>query len=183
MKAIRCLVSPAENGYRGVMKALRTVIPASLLAFGCHMAAYADQASKTAKIEEMLALTHADRVVDQMTAQMRPMMAQQLRKLDLPDDARPAIEEMQKKMVDLMSRTLSWQKMKPVYIKIYDETFTEDELAGAVAFYKTPAGQALIDKMPTLMGKTMSVVQDLMGDIIPEITKMTEDIANKYKKP
>jgi len=163
-----------------MMKALLISTCLSLVTFP--LLARADEASKLTKIEEMLVLTHADQVVQQVTAQMQPMMAQQMKQLNLPEDARPAVEEMQKKMMDWVSTKLSWEKMKPVYIKLYDETLTEEEVNGAVAFYKTPAGQALLNKMPLLMQKTMVVMQDMLGEMIPEFAKMGEELAKKYKQ-
>jgi len=40
-------------------------------------------------------------------------------------------------------------------VKAYAETFTEAEIAGAVEFYKSPAGQAILDKITQLLQKTM----------------------------
>ncbi|HEV2687663.1 MAG TPA: DUF2059 domain-containing protein [Bryobacteraceae bacterium] len=164
------------------MKSLLFLLYVGLLALVWPALVYADEASKAAKIEEMLALTHADRIVGQMTAQMQPMIAAQIQKMDLPNDARPAVEEMQKKMIEWMSSKLSWEKMKPIYVKIYAETLTEEEIASAVEYYKTPAGQAILNKMPILIQKSMSVMQEMMGDMIPELTKISEDLAKKYKK-
>jgi len=163
------------------MKAYRSAFYGSLLAFAFPLLIHADEASKAAKIEEMLMLTHADKIVDQMIAQMQPIMAAQMKK-NLPDETRAAADEMQKKVMQWMSEKLSWQKMKPVYVKIYADTLTEEEIAGAVEFYKTPAGQALLNKMPILMQKSMTYVQEMMGDIIPEIQKMvSEEIEKKSK--
>lgn len=144
--------------------------------------ARADEASKLAKIDQMLVLMHADRLVEQVTQQVQPMMAAQIKNLNLPDDARPAVDEMQKKITDLISAKLNWEKMKPIYVKIYSETLTEEEITGAVDFYKTPAGQALLNKMPLLMQKSMTVMQDMLGEMIPEFAKMGEDLAKKYKQ-
>ena len=144
--------------------------------------AHADEASKMAKIEEMLALTHADRVVQQMLAQMQPMMANQMRQINLPEESRPAAEEMQKRIMALTAEKLSWDKLKPAYVKAYAETFTETEISGAIEFYKSPAGQAILDKMPQLLQKTMMLTQGLVGDLMPEITKMQQELSTKYKK-
>jgi uncharacterized protein len=144
--------------------------------------ARADEASKASKIEEMLTLTHADRMIPQMLDQLRPMIDAQISKLELPEDARPAAEEMQKRMLDLVASKLSWEKMKPLYIKVYAESLTEEEITGVVEFYKTPAGQALLNKLPVIIQKSMALSQEMMGDLMPEISKMSEDLARKYRK-
>jgi uncharacterized protein len=144
--------------------------------------ARADDASKAAKIEEMLKLTHVDQLMEQMMAQMQPMMEAQFKKIGLPDDARPAMEEFQKRMTEWMTGKMGYDKLKPIYVKIYAETLTEEEIDGAIAYYRTPAGQSLLKKMPLLMQKSMTYVQDMMGDVIPEMAKIGEDIEKKYKK-
>jgi hypothetical protein len=144
--------------------------------------ALADQASKNARIEEMIQLTHPDRMVQQMTDQVKSMQMAQLSKMDIPADVRPAVDEMQKKLAALLADRMSWDKFKPAFIRIYDETFTEEELNGIVAFSRSPAGKAMLDKMPLLMQRSMAVGQELMGDLAPEIMRMTEELKQKYQK-
>lgn len=144
--------------------------------------AHADDASKQAKIDEMLTLTHADRMIQQVFAQMQPMMAAQVKKMDLPADATAAAQEMQQKLMDWLSSQLTWDKLKPAYEKIYGEVYTEDEITGIVNFYKSPAGQAMVSKTPELMQKSIGLMQELMGDLAPQIQKITEELAQKYKK-
>jgi hypothetical protein len=144
--------------------------------------ARADDASKAAKIEELLKLTHADQLVDQTMAQLKPMMQAQMSRLGVPDSSRAAAEEFQTRMVDWMQSRLSYEKLKPMYLKIYGEALTEEEIDGMNEFYRTPAGQALIKKMPLIMQKTMMSVQGMMGDMIPEMGKIAEEVADKYRK-
>jgi len=75
------------------------------LALGLAPFAHADEASKMAKLEEMLALTHADRLVQQIMVQVQPRMTNQMKQMNLPDDARPAAEEMQKRIMALIAES------------------------------------------------------------------------------
>ena len=68
------------------------------------------------------------------------------------------------KVMALMQDEMSWAKMKPQYVRLYVETFDQDEVDGLLAFYATPAGQAMINKMPIVMPKMMGVMQDSMRD-------------------
>jgi hypothetical protein len=163
------------------MKSVALPLFAALLVLACPTLAHADDASEAAKIEELLALTHADRIAGQMVAQMQPMMVETIKKMDLPDDARPMAEEMQKSMMDWLSSKLSWEKMKPLYVKIYADTLTEEDISGAIEFYKTPAGQSLLNKMPMIIQKSIAASQEIVADMIPEIQKLSEDLAKKYK--
>lgn len=137
--------------------------------------ARADEAGKEVKIEEMLRLSHVDRTVTQMLDQMKTMMTAQMSKADVPAADRKHMDEIQTKIMALMADRLSWEKSKSAYVKIYSETYTESEIDGLLAFYKSPAGQAMIDKMPELMQKSMALSQQMMGDIMPEIKRLSQE--------
>lgn len=139
----------------------------------------ADEASKTAKVEELLQLTHADRMLTQVFDQMKGMVTAQVSKTNMPEESRLAAVEMQQKMMTLIADRMSWAKVKPAYIRIYSETFTEEEIDGILGFYRSPAGQAMLEKMPQLMQKSMAVSQQLMGDVMPEIQRMATEMKQK----
>jgi len=79
------------------------------------------------------------------------------------------------KMKTLVLSRLAWNKLEPMYVSIYKESFTEEEVAGIVAFYKTPAGQAVINKLPTLLQKTMAEVQKIIADLTPQLQQIQQD--------
>ena len=143
--------------------------------------ALAQDAGKTAKIEEMLRLTKTDEMMQQVMSQMKAMNLQQLQK-NLPPEEKAKAREQQQKIFDLVSAKMSWEKFKPAIVQIYAEVYTDEELDGILAFYRSPAGHAMIEKMPQLMSRTMAVAQKLMGDIQPEIEKMVKESAPKDKK-
>ena len=69
------------------------------------------------------------------------------------------------------------EKLEPRYLRLYKEAFSEEEIAGMLSFYKTPAGRAVIDKMPVLMQQTMLEVQKLISGTIPQMQKIQEEFA------
>lgn len=159
------------------MKLKLAVVALSLGTFG----ALAQDAGKTAKIEEMLRLTKTDQMMQQVMSQMKAMNLQQLQK-DQSLDEKAKTAEMQQKIFDLVNAKMSWEKFKPAIVRIYAEVYTDEELDGILAFYRSPAGHAMIEKMPQLMSRTMAVAQKLMGDIQPEIEKMVMESAPKDQK-
>jgi hypothetical protein len=157
---------------------LKTAVIALLLgAFG----ALAQDAGKTAKIDEMLRLTKTDQMMQQMMGQMKAMSLQQLQK-NLPPEEKAKAGEMQQKVFDLVSAKLSWEKFKPAIVQIYGEVYTDEELDGILAFYRSPAGKAMIEKMPQLMSRTMALVQKMTADMQPEIQKMVRESAAADQK-
>jgi hypothetical protein len=164
------------------MKSIVITLAAGMILLWSPASALADDASKNAKIEEMMQLTHVDRMLTQMLPQMQSVVKAQMAQADLTPEQRQQAEAMQQKMMALIAERLSWEKAKPAYIKIYADTFTEGEIDGILAFYKSPAGQAMLDKMPQLMQKSMEVGQQLMGDVMPEITQMMEQMKQNHSQ-
>jgi hypothetical protein len=44
----------------------------------------------------------------------------------------------------VIKETIGWEAMEPMAIRVYREALTQEELDGMLAFYKTPAGEAVI---------------------------------------
>lgn len=86
------------------------------------------------------------------------------------------------KVMQVMRDELSWDKMRPLYVQIYRDSFTQEEVDGLTAFYKSPAGAAYIDKMPVVMQKTMTLMQARMGPMMAKmqaaIQQAVEDAKN-----
>jgi uncharacterized protein len=144
--------------------------------------ALAQDAARNAKIEEMFRLINMDRMMQQVMGQMKTVIDQQISNMKLPPEAQAAARESQGRIMDLVAERMSWEKMKPAYIQLYSEVFTDEELDGILAFYRSPAGRAMIEKTPLLMTKAIALSQKQMGDIQPEIQKMMKDVEAKYKK-
>ena len=143
----------------------------------CASPARADEASKSAKAEELLQLTQSDQMMKMMEPMMKSMMAQADK--DMPAEQRAKVGEMQEKIMALIVASLN--KAKPALAKVYTDTYTEEEIDGILAFYKSPAGKAFIQKMPEVMQRSMPVMMQMMGDLQPEIKTMIEGLKEKSK--
>jgi len=136
--------------------------------------AYADEATKIAKVESLLSLMNVEhqqkQIMDQMTQMVMSQFKEQMAKEPHTSAAEMAkAEDRQKKLIALIADQTSWIKMKPVFVKAYADTFTESEIDAISAFYRTPAGQAMIEKLPVIVGKVMQAAQAQMADLMPQI--------------
>ena len=156
-------------------------IPVSLILgvtlLWCASPLRADEASKRLKAEELLQLAQGDQMMKTMEPMMKGMMAQADK--DMPAEQRAKVGEMQEKIMALVAASLN--KAKPALAKVYTDTYTEEELDGILAFYKSPAGKAFLQKMPEVMQRSMPVMMKMMGDLQPEIKTMMEGIKEKSK--
>ena len=62
-----------------------------------------------------------------------------------------------------MREELSWTKLRPVFVRVYRETFTQEEIDGLLAFFTSPAGISYTNKSPVVLQKTMTLVQERLA--------------------
>lgn len=139
------------------MKILRVFTTAAcFLAVGLAPMFAASAAQPTeASVKELLRLSHASHSVEMMKAQFTGMergaLQQALKGHEITPDVQKILEESSGKSSAIVNTALDWAKVEPVFVKVYQSTLTQKEVDGIVAFYKTPAGQAMVNKMPALM--------------------------------
>jgi hypothetical protein len=144
-----------------------------------------DVAAHRAKAEEMMQLTQTEPMMKEQLANLQErvntLAKQQFAQGSLTPDQTKMTDDYLKQVQAITNDEVGWAKMQPVILQSYADTFTDAELDGIIAFYKSPAGQAIVTKTPALSGKTMGMVQDKIKDMQPKLAQLTEDYANKMK--
>ena len=138
-----------------------------------------------ASIKQLLEITQARKLIDSIMAQMENLMQQAVVQAaagrDIPDSVQKEIDRQRAEMIGMMKQLLDWPKLEPMYVRIYQKTFTQQELDGMLAFYKTPAGAAVIAKMPAIMQNTMDEMQGMMGPVMEKVQHLQQDVAARMK--
>jgi hypothetical protein len=147
----------------------------SLAAFG-----QAPKATPTeAKAREVLKVTRTEEMVGQIISQFRQMMPQMMKSMNLPEDEAGLATEMMAEVEPVLRKGLSWERLEPDYVKLYAEAFTIEELDGMLAFYKSPAGKAMISKMPDVLAKSQGLSQKYMLEVMPEVQKKITEVVER----
>lgn len=73
------------------------------------------------------------------------------------------------RMMTVMHDEMDWNKLKPEFVQMYMETFSQEDVDGLLAFYRSPAGKAMLEKMPLLMSKMMQMTQTRMQTLMPRV--------------
>ena len=137
-------------------------------------------------IEELFRLTKPDNMVQQAKVAIGNAAHQafnsEVKKFGDPAKYQNDYQKLQGQMMGIINSKLDWQKMKPQLVKIYSDAFTKDELSGIVAFYRSPAGQAEMRKMPEVAYKTNLVGQQQLASVQPELRKLMTDALNNIKQ-
>jgi hypothetical protein len=143
----------------------------------CALAGAQSPTTKEAKIEEILKLTRTESAMEQVFAQTKAIMLAQM-PADATTQERAKAISTQAKIMDVIRARMSWDKLRPIYVKMYSETFTETEIDGILGFYRSPAGRATVDKMPLVMAKSMEFIQTQMSQIMPEVMRIVNETDN-----
>jgi len=146
----------------------------------------ADDASKHAKVEELIQITKvnqiAEQMTQQMTARMRTMAAQQTASHAVTPAQQKAISDYITQLENITRSAVAWDKIKAGIVADYSQAYTEPELDSILAFYHSPAGKALLDKSPELMAKTMQTVQTQMAAAQPQMRQANAEFTRKMKE-
>jgi len=159
---------------------MKTLLALFLAVCASPLLALAQQATAPARpdIEELLSVMRVEKTMQAAMAQVKRLVPQMTANIaaqsKLPADAAAKTTAMQEKLFALVEQEMSWQNIKPEIAQIYGESLTPEEVKGITAFYKSPAGQAFLDKQPVIVGKTIAWKQRMMGGLMPKIQALVQ---------
>ena len=163
------------------MKRISWMVLGVLLIFPA--AANADEASKRAKLEEMFIVLKMDSLMNQMMDQAMSQSQQMATGLfggkGLTERDQKRVDQLLIQVKAVIKDTLSWEKLKPDYLDLYSASYTEEEVEGVLAFYKSPVGQAVLAKTPELVTKSNQLVTAHAQELQPRLRKLLEDFQHE----
>lgn len=148
------------------------------LATSLPLTALADDASHRAKATEMMTILHTQRTVEQIAENIKKQIAGAADKIAGPtptDDSKAKVADFEKKVNALIDAQLSWDTMQAGFTDVYVKNFTEEQLDGIIAFYKSPAGVALLANMPTVNTQVAQFGNSHMTELQPQLKQLFED--------
>ncbi len=132
--------------------------------------ALADKLIRIMKLEESMN-NSLDRVKT-MAENQTNLLAERMG-VDLSD---PEVAEViRMRVLELVLSQYRWNTLRPAFVKIYAELFTEEELKGLVEFYSSPLGQTLLEKQGELVRRSTDVSQQKAADLLPQIELIVVD--------
>ncbi|WP_419805513.1 DUF2059 domain-containing protein [Terriglobus sp.] len=149
------------------------------------MCARADEASKREKLHEMFRLAHTDQTMTLMFAAQEKQMPQLLRKLmpagTLTTAQQADLDAFVVKVHRIVQQAASWDKLEPQFTDIYASVYTEREIDGLIAFYKSPVGSEMVAKQPEIVDKSQAVTQALMTEVQPQVMQAAMEFAQQMQ--
>jgi hypothetical protein len=71
--------------------------------------------------------------------------------------------------------------MKPEYVRLYSEAYTEQQIDDMLTFYRSSTGQAMVAKTPDLMAKSSVIVQQRVMAARPEMQKLIQEFTDRAR--
>jgi hypothetical protein len=145
------------------------------------LAARADEASHRAKAQEMMTLLHTQRMVQGISDNIKKQIVDAAGNVTGPTpspDQQAKAADFEKQADQLIDTQLGWDIMKTALTDIYTKAFTEEQLDGIIAFYKTPAGIALLENMPTVNSQVQQFGTSHMTTLQPQL----KDLFDNFRK-
>ena len=164
------------------MTRFRALCTAALLACASGQV-MADAKSHAADAEKFLILAHADKLAVPVYAQVQQMFAQRFAQAKAPESKKALLESYQAKANAALDKAVGWDKLKPDMVKLYTSNFNEQELKDLIAFYESPLGQKVLQKMPTLTAQSAQITQSKLEAAVPEVNKLLTDMSNELGLP
>ena len=147
------------------------------------LAAHADDASKLAKVEEYFKLAKMDQLAAQTmslaAAQVNSALMGNILGVTLTPEQQKQVDATQAQVMRVVQQAFGWDALEPEYAKLYAEAYTEEELDGMIAFYRSPSGQAMVEKTPGLMRQANTIVQARLGGVTTQLQQIIKDRAKQ----
>jgi uncharacterized protein len=166
-----------------MIKGLATALLCTLLSAGA--AAANNAPASDASIRQLLELTNAQQtlagVKGQMSTLMNNAMQNAMQGQTLTPKRQAIVDRMATQMSAAMGEMLNWDNLMPMYLRIYRDSFTQDEIDGVIKFYKSPAGQAYVKKLPVVMQSVMREMQGFMKPALEKIQAIQKESLQELK--
>ena len=145
-------------------------------------------------IDQVLTLTQAEKILagikPQVTAMMKAGIDQALKDRTPSAEEQKVLDNYVAKSTNIMSEVLTMDRLRPLYVQLYTDYFTQEDIDGLIVFYQSPAGKSMITKMPQLTQGLMAAMPKLMAPMLEQIQAAANQMAtelealkNKAPKP
>ena len=164
-------------------------LPKLLIAASLLVGSLAAQAAppSDADIERLLKASRAQGMLAAIGPQMETMQQQQFQQLTadrtLSVKQQAEVTRIRARSSEVMRQSLSWEQMRPVYLEVYRETFTSDEVKAMAKFYESRTGKAMLDKTPALMQNLMVAMQKKVIPMLDALKTELDDVSTEGAKP
>lgn len=163
---------------------MKKILCAVLLSLFVVVPAFAtDEPPSDDSLRELLEVTQSHKLFDSAMQQMDVMMQAQMQKnltgLKLSEAQKQAVDDWRHGYVALVQKEFNFEQLEPQVLDIYRKNFNQQEVDAMIRFYRSDAGQSMINKMPLVMQDSLRLAQSRMTELMPQLQAMSQDLVAK----
>ncbi len=153
----------------------RILLAALLVLLAAAGPALAQEPADDARIDRLIEISRTRQTLDamlpQIEASQRQMAAQMAGGRELDAAQQQRLDRILEGSAAAIRKAMAWENLAPMYRDIYRQTFTGEDIDAIIAFYESPTGQRMLDKMPELMQNTMAAMQRLVMPMLQDVER------------
>ncbi len=135
--------------------------------------------ASVASIREMMEITHVREMLEDLMGSVRGMFKNEIRQSmagrQLNARQQEIFADMQTQMMAEFDNEMKWEALEPLFVEIYRKSLSQADVDGAIAFYKTKAGQDILAKMPAIMQNSKEAMREYLDAMEPRMKKIEDD--------
>ena len=105
---------------------------------------------------------------------MDTVSRQQLAGVILDAEQQKSYDEFRRKVLDLLRASETWTALQPDFVKLYSDAYSEEEIDGILAFYRTTVGRKMLAKTPELTEQSIAISQRRSAQLAPKIQELLD---------
>ena len=157
--------------YKITMSLLKKIGIGSLCIFA--ITTHAQQPTEQ-QVTKLIQVMNVEQLLQETVQQLKPQFDQQansvvksiVKKEQLSPEQQKIADEFAEHLFQYTLNAIAWDKMKPIYEKIYKDIYNEKEVQAQIDFYSSAIGQAILKKTPLVAEESMKLVnQQLMSTL------------------
>ena len=141
-------------------------------------------------IEKLMNVMNLDQLIQSTLKQIRPQLDLQaytiiqtiVKHENLTPQEQIIANQLADKLYSQSQKTLAWDKLQPVYSKIYSDVFTAEEVKAQIDFYSSPAGHSTLQKSPLVAEKSMKIMNHQLAEIMQTTEQDFKEIDKKLNE-
>jgi uncharacterized protein len=144
-----------------------------------------DQRPSAESVEQLLEATGSramtSAVMTQMEVNMQKGMEEALKGKYVSPAQQSIMQEMRTKMFALIQDELTWDRIEPVIVDVYQRTFTQKEVNGMLVFYRSEVGKSMVAKMPQVLAASSDAMRSRIGMLAPKLEELQRNTIHKLQ--
>ena len=133
-------------------------------------------------LDELFEVMNMSATIDTMYSQIESMMMANRNTSGMSTNEYEIVEKYNAKLTQLMKDEMGWEEMKKELRVVYEQNFTSNEIRQMLAFYKSPVGQSVLEKMPVVAQESMQIGQQMAMKAMPKVNALMEQMTRELEQ-